>query len=201
VSTVLFEGILSALDLVVLERMPHGIFLRVGTAPAPEWFLHVMAGAEADVPATIAQAFPFVDHFLDEAEFFWRQGRTGRVRSEPFIIKDPAGAELCLVALAVVVGHRHLLVLESTTDFEDRHRALQSARETVLEHEAHVRRTRALLARIEAARVLTTQLANSGLSPDKAPLAVEIGEQLSTLANAVEELAPLPKGVTTAQGR
>jgi hypothetical protein len=201
VSTALFEGILSALDLVVLERMPHGIFLRVGTAPAPEWFGHVMAAAAGEVSATIAEAFPFVDHFLDEAEFFWRQGRTGRVRSEPFIIKNATGAEVCLVASAVVVGHRHLLVLESTTDFEERHRALQSARETVLEHEAHVRRTRALLARIHAASALTAQLANSGLTPDRKPLAVEIGEQLSSLANAVEELAPLPKGVTTGHGR
>jgi hypothetical protein len=201
VTTVLFEGILSALELVVLERMPHGIFLRVGTAPAPEWFGQVVAAAAGEVPATIAQAFPFVDHFLDEAEFFWRQGRTGRVRSEPFIIKDANGAEVCLVASAVVVGHRHLLVIESTTDFDDRRRALQSARETVMEHEAHVRRTRALLTRIQAARTLTAQLANSGLTSDQAPLAVEVAEQLSTLAGAVEELAPLPKGVTSGQGR
>lgn len=200
-STALFEGVISALDLVVLERMPHGIFLRVGTAPPPDWFRQVMDAAEGEVPATIAEAFPFVDHFLDEAEFFWRQGRTGRIRSEPFIIKDAAGAECCLVASAVVVGHRHLLVLEATTDFEERHRALQSARETVLEHEAHVRRTRALLERIHAARALTTQLTNSGLTPERKPLAVEIGEQLSSLASAVEELAPLPKGVRSPQGR
>jgi hypothetical protein len=78
---------------------------------------------------------------------------------------------------------------------------IQSARETVLEHEAHLRRTRALLAGIQSARTLTNQLANSGLTTAKAQLAVEIGEQLSTLAGAVEELAPLPKGVTTRQGR
>lgn len=200
-STALFEGILSALDLVVLERMPHGVFLRVGTAPAPEWFSHVMAGAAADGPSTIAEALPFVDHFLDEAEFFWRQGRTGRFRSEPFMMKDAAGAEFGLVASAVVVGHRHLLALEFTNDFEERRRALQSAREAVLEHEAHLRRTRALLARIHSARALTNQLANSGLTTAKAQLALEIGEQLSSLAGAVEELAPLPKGVTSSQGR
>jgi hypothetical protein len=201
VSTALFEGILSALDLVVLERMPHGVFLRVGTAPAPEWFGHLMAGAATDVPATIAEAFPFVDHFLDEAEFFWRQGRTGRFRSEPFMMKDAAGAEFGLVAFAVVVGHRHLLVLECTNDFDERRRALQSARETVLEHEAHLRRTRGLLPGIHSARALTTQLVNSGLTDARAQLALEIGQQLSTLATAVEELAPLPKGVTSGQGR
>ena len=50
----------------------------------------------------------------------------------------------------------------------------------MLEYEAHVRRTRALLARIDAARALTDQLGNSGLTPAKQQLAAEIGEQLGT---------------------
>ena len=190
---------MTALDLVVLERMPHGIFLRVGTAPAPEWFAHAMAAAGTEGPTTIAKAFPFVDHFLDEAEFFWRQGRTGRFRSEPFTMNDAAGVEFGLIASAVVVGHRHLLVLESIVNLEERRQALQAARETVLEHEAHVRRTRGLLSRIETARTLSEKLANSGLGPGKDQLAAEIREQLSTLAQAIDELAPLPKGVTSRQ--
>jgi hypothetical protein len=194
-----FDAILSTLDLVVLERLPHGIFLRMGTAPPPSWFSHVMA--TAGEPVTVAQALPFVGHFLDDAEFFWRQARNGRLRSDPFTMTDAAGAEVVLVASALVIGHRHLLVLESPGDFEERRRALQSARETVLEYEAHVRRTRALLARIDAARALTDQLGNSGLTPAKQQLAAEIGEQLASLAGTVEELAPLPKGVTSGQGR
>ena len=197
----LFEAILSTLDLVVLERLPHGIFLRMGTAQPPSWFSHVIATAAENEPVTVAQALPFVGHFLDDAEFFWRQARNGRLRSDPFTMTDAAGAEVVLVASALVIGHRHLLVLESPGDFDERRRALQSARETVLEHEAHVRRTRALLARIDAARALTDQLGNSGLTPAKQQLAVEIGEQLASLASAVEELAPLPKGVTSGQGR
>ena len=197
----LFEEVLGTLDLVVLERLPHGIFLRMGTAPAPAWFSHVIANAGENQPVTVAQALPFVGHFLDEAEFFWRQARNGRLRSDPFTMKDASGAEVVLVASAVVIGHRHLLVLESPADFEERRRALQSARETVLEYEGHLRRTRGLLARIDAARALTDQLANSGLSAATQPLATDIGEQLTSLASAVEELAPLPKGVTSGQGR
>ena len=197
----LFEAILSTLDLVVLERLPHGIFLRMGTARPPSWFSHVIATAAENEPVTVAQALPFVGHFLDDAEFFWRQARNGRLRSDPFTMTDANGAEVVLVASALVVGHRHLLVLESPVDFDERRRALQGARETVLEHEAHVRRTRALLARIDAARALTDQLGNSGLTPAKQQLAAEIGEQLASLASAVEQLAPLPKGVTSGQGR
>jgi hypothetical protein len=201
VTNTFFDAILSALDLVVLERLPHGIFLRMGIAPPPSWFSHVIATAGENEPVTVAQALPFVGHFLDDAEFFWRQARNGRLQSDPFTMTDAAGAEVVLVASALVVGHRHLLVLESPGDFEERRRALQSARESVLEHEAHVRRTRALLARIDAARALTDQLANSGLTPAKQQLAAEISEQLASLASAVEELAPLPKGVTSGQRR
>lgn len=197
----LLEEVLGTLELVVLERLPHGIFLRMGTAPPPSWFSDVMAAAGEDQSATVAQALPFVGHFLDEAEFFWRQARNGRLRSDPFTMKDASGAEVVLVASALVIGHRHVLVLESPADFEERRRALQGARETVLEYEAHVRRTRALLARVDAARALTDQLANSGLTPAKQQLAVEIAEQLASLGTAVEELAPLPKGVTSGQGR
>ena len=197
----LFEGVLGTLDLVVLERLPHGIFLRMGTATPPSWFSDVIAAAGENQPVTVAQAFPFVGHFLDEAEFFWRQARNGRLRSDPFTTKDATGAEVVLVASALVIGHRHLLVLESPGDFDERRRALQSARETVLEYEAHLRRTRALLARIGASRALTDQLANSGLTPAQQQLAVEVGEQLASLASAIEELAPLPRGVTSGQGR
>ena len=197
----LFEAILSTLDLVVLERLPHGVLLRMGTAPAPPWFSHVIAAAGENEPVTLAKALPFVGHFLDDADFFWRQARNGRLRSDPFTMTDGTGAEVVLVASALVIGHRHLLVLESPADFEDRRRALQSARETVLEYEAHVRRTRALLARIDAARALADQLGNSGLTSAEQHLAVEIGEQLASLATAVEELAPLPRGVTSGQGR
>jgi hypothetical protein len=201
VTNTLFEGIISTLDLVVLERLPHGIFLRMGTAPPPSWFSHVIAAAGENKPVTVAQALPFVGHFLDEAEFFWRQARNGRLRSDPFTMKDASGAEVVLVASALVIGHRHVLVLESPGDFEERRRALQSARETALEYEAHIRRTRALLAQIDAARALTDQLANSGLTPAEQQLAMEIGEQLASLGSAIEDLAPLPKGVTSGQGR
>lgn len=200
-SNTLLEGVLSTLGLVVLERLPHGIFLRMGTAPPPPWFSHALATAGENQPVTVAQALPFVGHFLDEAEFFWRQAQNGRLRSDPFTMTDAGGAEVVLIASALVVGHRHLLVLESPGDFEERRRALQSARETVLEYETHVRRTRALLARIDAARALTDQLANSGLAPGKQQLAAELAEQLTALATAVEELAPLPKGVTSGHGR
>jgi hypothetical protein len=200
VTNPIFEGIVECLDLVVLERLPHGMFLRLGTAPPPSWFSHVLTPKE-DEPVTVGEAFPFVGHFLDEAEAFWREGRNGRLRSEAFTIADASGAEVALTASALAIGHRQVLLLEPAADFDERRRALQSAREAVLEHDAHLGRVRALLARIETARTLTGQLANSGLTPGQQQVAAEIGDQLATLASTVEGLAPLPEGVTRGRRR
>ena len=105
---------------------------------------------------------------------------------------------MALVASAVVVANRCFLILESPYDFEERRGALQSARENVLAHEEHLRRTGALLTPIDAARQAMQQLTASGLTPDQQILAARISEQLESLSASVESLAPLPKGVSRA---
>src|SRR6185503_20134705 len=108
VSNPVYEAVLNRLGMVVMERLPHGIFLRLGTQPAPAWFSDVVVGANANEAVTIGEALPFVGHFLDEAEAFWREGRDGRLRSEPFTVSQASGATIGLAATAVVVGHRSL---------------------------------------------------------------------------------------------
>lgn len=191
----LLEGILTRLDLVVLERLPHGLFLRLGTAPPPLWFSHVIVTAKDNEPVTVAEAIPFLEHFLGEAEPFWRDVREGRLRSEPFTIADPEGGEIGLVASAIGLGHRHFLVLELAADFEERRRSLQTAREHVLEHEDHVRKTGELLTPLGAAQKMAEQLGASGLSAGQQALARSIRDELAAVAASIEALSPLPKGV------
>jgi hypothetical protein len=201
VSYSVFEAIFNRLGMVVMERLPHGVLLRIGTEPPPSWFSQVVLAANEPEGVTISEALPFVGHFMDEAEAFWREGRDGALRSEAFTVNGPSGAQIGLAVTAVTVGHRSLLVLEMIADFEERRRALQSARENALEHEAHVGRTRALLEGIDNARVLAKQLAESGLAAAPHQLALQIGERLASLSNAVEVLAPIPDGVTRGRGR
>jgi hypothetical protein len=197
VTDTVLADILARLDLVVFERLPEDVFLRVGSAPPPAWFSRLFLHAAEDEPITIAQALPFIEHFLGDAEDFWRQARDEqRLRSDPFTMADPSGGEIALVASAVVVGDRRFLIIESPYDFNERRRALQSAREHVLAHEEHVRRTGALLTPVAAARQLAEQLAASGLTPEQQQLAVGIVEQLASLSASIETLAPLPKGVS-----
>ena len=190
-----YEEILSALGVVLLERLPHGILLRVGRKEPPDWFRHVMVAGKENEAVTVAEAMPFVGEFLDSAESFWREGRDGSLRSDVFTIVDSQGAEVGVVAWALVIGHRHLLAIEQSAGFDERRRALQSARENALEHDEHVRRTGALLTPIGALQDLADRLAASGLSGDQAALSTAIREQLTTLASSVKKLAPLPKGV------
>jgi hypothetical protein len=184
-----FTDLVAALDLVVLERQPEGVFqLAVGTLP-PGWFAHLFREAAHGEPVTVARVFPFLDTFLGEAERFWETPRGGRLRSDPFIVTDPSGGEMALVASAVTVGRRRFLIIEMPDDFEDRRRALQSAREHVLAHEQFVRRVSALVEPASDAARLSGELIDSGLTPRQHSLAAAVRDQLSKVSAALQSLA------------
>ena len=184
-----FTDLVAALDLVVLERLPEGVFqLAVGTLP-PAWFAHLFREASHGEPVTVSRAFPFLDTFLAEAERFWDAPRARRLRSDPFIVADASGGELALVASAVSIGSRRFLIIEMPEDFDDRRRALQSAREHVLAHEQYVRRVSALVDPADDAARLTGALLDSGLTPQQQPLATGVRDQLSKVSAALRSLA------------
>jgi hypothetical protein len=187
-------GILTRLDLVVLERIPHGVFLRVGGGAPPLWFSRVMAPAASGDGVTVAAAIPFLEQFLTEAEPFWSNVREGRLRSEPFMVADPEGGELALVATAIGLGPRNFLVLAIEPTFDQRRQSLQIARENRLEYERHVRRTGELASPLALLQKQAGQLAATGLSAEQASLVQAMRDELTAVAKAVETLAPLPKG-------
>jgi hypothetical protein len=187
--------ILTSLDLVVLERLPDGVFLRLGSSRAPKWFEDAMAAASNPAAATVGEALPFLGHFVADAEVFWQQGSEGRLRSDIFHVQDSSGAEVGLVASAILAVGRRFLVVERPPDYEDRRRELQAARENALAHEVHVRRTGELLDPLDRASRLVQQLAMTTVSPEQQQIVDELGAQVSAAARAVEALAPLPRGV------
>jgi hypothetical protein len=192
-------GILTRLDLVVLERLPHGVFLRVGGGAPPLWFSRVMAQPPTGDGVTVAGAMPFLEQFLAEAERFWSSVREGILRTEPFMVADPEGGELALVAIAIGLGPRYFLVLALAPDFEERRQSLQLAREHMLEYEQHVRRTGELLGPLDSMQKKAAQLVAMGLSVEQQALVQAMRDELTAVARTVETLAPLPKGVRSAQ--
>ncbi len=189
-------GILSSLDLVVFERVAEGIFLRIEPAQPPSWFDGVWPDASRNEPVALAQAFPFLESFLDEAEDVWSAAGDRRLRSDPFLVKDRAGGDSTLVASAVSVGRRSFVVLESPGDSEERRRTLQGARDRALAYEEHVRRTGELLVPVRAAQQLVQQLATAGLPTEQQNQVNAVHDRLAAIAESIEKLAPLPRGVS-----
>ena len=191
-----FGDIMTRLDMVVFERLPEGDFARIGPDQPPAWFSRVWLDVARGQAVTIVQVFPFLDRFLSEAEEFWHERGTGRLRSDPFAITDPSGGELTLAASAIVIDERRFLIIELPAGAEDQQRTLQRAREQALAHEAHLRRTAALIGPVVAAQQLTQQLAAAALTPEQQHHVGAIQEQLANLAASIETLAPVPKGVS-----
>lgn len=186
--------ILARLDIVVLERLPGGSFVRLGEAEPPRWSTRLLPAA-GDETGAIEQTVPFLESFLPDAEETWRAGGETPLRSDPFTVTDPSG-DVALVASALVVADRCFLIVESPYGFEERRQALQTAREQALAHEEHLRSTGALLTTVEATQQLTRQLATSGLTPEQQDLVAGIGQRLASLSSSIASLAPLPKGVS-----
>lgn len=188
-------SILTRLGLVIYEQVADGTFLQILPPEPPPWLRRARPDADRNVPVAIASVFPFLDRFLSEARRVWTEDVDGRLRSEPFVVDDPEGGEVAIVAMAVAADARSFLVLEPAPGFDDLRRMLQSAREQALAHEDFVRRTGALLPAVAEARQLVKQLAATGLGTDQQQLAQTLGARLEGLASSIEALAPLPKGV------
>ena len=63
-----FAELLTALDIVVMERLPDRSFQVLG--PLPDWFVPIHGASASGDSAELERAFPFLDHFLEE--YFWR---------------------------------------------------------------------------------------------------------------------------------
>lgn len=195
-TTSVLNAIIASLDLIVFERLPEGGFLRIAPAQLPAWFSRLSRQAAEHEQVSLAQAFPFLERFLVEAEDVWKEEeRDRRLRSEPFMATDPAGGDVAVVASALALGARRFLILERPVEFEERRATLQRARQQALEHEAHVRRTGALRPAIDELQRLLDRIEASGVAPGQRQLVTEARDRLSGLAAALDELAPLPKGV------
>ena len=192
----LLAGILSRLDMVVFERVAEGVFIRVAPAQPPSWFHGVWPDPSRNEPVSLAQAFPFLESFLDEAEDVWSEAGDRRLRSDPFIVQDRAGGDRTLVASAVSIDRRSFVVLESPGDSEERRRTLQGARDHALAHEEHVRRTGELLVPVRAAQQLVQQIAIASLPVEQQNQVNAVRDRLAAIAEAIEKLTPLPKGVS-----
>lgn len=128
------QAVLEAMGLVLFSRDESGGLRLSGQAPA--WLgalWPALKKRRGTLP--IADASPFLENFLIDAEECWRKGGAERVKSGPWI-ENGAGTELQLEATAMTANGQSILLLERLAEaFEAKKSVLQRARETVIAHQ------------------------------------------------------------------
>ncbi len=131
----MLPDLLSALDIVILERLEEEDSFRIVATP-PQWIGQFFP--EGTVPETRVQPasiFPFLQHFLFDADHSWSRKDPRPLRSGPWTEHDSTGTPLHFEATAVTThGHRLLMIEKLGEEYLEWHAILQQARERSLQH-------------------------------------------------------------------
>src|SRR5262245_53228059 len=136
--------ILTALDIAALERVDEETFQLLYIAP--RWFSWIYPQSQdSNEIIHLGEKFPFLEHFLYDAEAFWKTEAQGRVRSGPWVETDETGKELHLEAMAVRLQDRCFLLIERLRlDYEEVQTLAQKARDKSLAYERLAQTEKAL---------------------------------------------------------
>jgi hypothetical protein len=182
----IFVDLLAALDIVIMERLQDRSFRVLG--PIPEWFVPIHTASSGGDTPELERAFPFLDHFLEEAAAFWREPGEGRLRSGPYTAKDPYGVEFHFEVSTVLADRRIFLLFHLLRDFEETRHVYQKARERTLELQKVGIRRSALLEKAVALTGQVDALLATPLSPEQTPMAENIRRTSQELAAGLEAL-------------
>jgi signal transduction histidine kinase len=181
------SDLLTALDIAVLQRAAPDTFFVHGTAPA--WLRRVNARWKGEREVLASRTFPFLDHFLADAEAFWATGEPGRIGSGLSTEPGSDGKDFHYEAWAVTAETGHFLVLEYRRDGDELQSMLQRAREGLLERERLERTQRALERSTEALQKAKAD-AEAGAAA-RAALLTTISHEVRTPVHAIIGLAGL----------
>lgn len=127
----------------VLETLGYALFLRSEdgslreTSESPPWLRSLWPALEKeDAVLPIAEASPFLENFLIDAEACWREGGAQRARSGPWVEETSEGKRVELEATALTTDGQAVLLIERLgAEFAAKKDVLQKARETVIAHQ------------------------------------------------------------------
>ena len=181
------SDLFTALDVVVMQRVAPDTFFMHG-APPP-WLRRVNTRWKGEREVLASRTFPFLDHFLVDAEAFWASGERGRVGSGLSTEPDSEGRDFHFEAWAVAAESGNFLLLEFRRDGAEMQAVLQRAREGLLERERRTKTQRALEQSTEALR-RAKEAAESGAAA-RAALLTTISHEVRTPVHAIIGLAGL----------
>jgi signal transduction histidine kinase len=176
------------LDIIVMQRVGVDQFFVHGAAPA--WLRRVNARWKGERQILASRTFPFLDHFLVDAEAFWTTGTTGRIGSGLSTEPGVDGTDFHFEAWAVTVtADAQYLLLEHRRDGDELQAMLQRAREGMLEKEA-LQRTQLALEQSQGELRRARDTAESLAAARAASLAT-ISHEVRTPVHAIIGLAGL----------
>jgi two-component system, sensor histidine kinase and response regulator len=136
--------ILSALDIVAFERTGEGRFRLFGGVPF--WFLPLYPALNRQRDnLLVGEQFNFIQFFLEDAEKFWQNGDSGRLKSGAWVEVDSSGNDCHLEASALCLGDKQLLLIEPLRlNYSEIQTLSQKARDKSLAYERLVEVEQAL---------------------------------------------------------
>ncbi|MDQ3198782.1 MAG: HAMP domain-containing histidine kinase [Verrucomicrobiota bacterium] len=128
-------AVLADLGYVLFARKEEGALQLLGKVPA--WLSRLWPALTPESGRLpVADASPFLENFLIDAEECWQKGDVKRAQSGPWVEQSATDGELQLEATAMTVDGQPLLLLERLGEaFEAKKSVLQRARETVIAHQ------------------------------------------------------------------
>ncbi len=126
------ENFLTEMGFALLEYRGKGTFLPI--ARLPEWFSNLWGSSSNAIP--LAEACPFLENFLLEAEAFWEAPNAAPCQSETWVEKVHGDREIPLQARALLLGGKRVLaIFNPDAQFHERVQMLQTARNALLDRE------------------------------------------------------------------
>lgn len=126
-------NVLSALDILILERVNEHSLTIVGTIPA--WFAELYPQAQATLDTHwIEHNLPFLANFLIDAAEFWHENQPGQYKSGIWCETDHRDQEIHLEASALNLGSQKILLVKASEgDYVELLSFIQKARESTLD--------------------------------------------------------------------
>ncbi|MGB0034660.1 MAG: HAMP domain-containing sensor histidine kinase, partial [Candidatus Acidiferrales bacterium] len=138
-SNPIFESFLANQGFALFEYLGEGAFRAIGRCP--EWLEKVWgAGVNRTKTIRLAEQSPFLENFLIDAEEFWNSKSEGAANSGNWLERGADGKETPLEALALWLDKKRVLLVRNfTSSYAQQQQWLQTARDSLLEHERLMR--------------------------------------------------------------